>query len=86
MDESKKQKPNGMLLRLAISLLLCAVTFGVKHWYPQSVEALRPWIVGRQDNQVSQAFAALGDSMEQGKGLGQAVQAFYAEMSGHEVS
>ena len=84
MREKKKTGRPGA--RLAAVLLLCALTAGAKHWRPQAAQALQTWSVGQEDNRVLQAFAALGSSMEQGDGLGQAVQAFCAEMTGDGIS
>lgn len=86
----KETKPvhgvKSIALRLSISLMICALAVGAKYWYPETAQTLRDWIVGPEDNRVSQAFAALNDNLSQGSGIGTAVQAFYEEMSGHEES
>lgn len=86
----KETKPahgvKSIALRLSISLMICALAVGAKYWYPETAQTLRDWIVGPEDNRVSQAFAALNDNLSKGSGIGTAVQAFYEEMSGHEES
>ncbi|MCI8526460.1 MAG: hypothetical protein HFF17_11220 [Oscillospiraceae bacterium] len=72
--------------RRKVSLALCALTLCAKLYCPQAAEVLRPWIIGREDNRVMAAFAALGGSMEQGAPLREAVQAFYMEMTGDGLS
>lgn len=80
--EEKKRPINLVCVQLVLAALLCALTFGLKRWYPQTAQTLRPWIIGQEDNRVMQAFSALTDTMQQGKSVGQAVQAFYMEMTG----
>ena len=87
MEESNECRRTSRLgVRLAAALMLCALTLCAKLYYPQAAQTLRPWIVGREDNRVALAFAALSGSMEQGLGIRQAVQAFYAEMTGDGIS
>lgn len=84
MDHTTRRKR--WRLRLLAAALLCALALAAKARYPQAAQALAPWLVGRADNRVTTAFAALGSALEQGDGLGRAAAAFCAEMSGDGLS
>lgn len=68
-----------VLMRILAALLIIALLIFAKQFYPRPANILEAWLFGEEINPVTQAFAALSDSMEQGEGLGQAVQAFCGE-------
>lgn len=83
IENPRPNKALGIVsFQLVVAALLCALSFGLKQWYPQAAQTLRPWIIGQEDNRVMQAFSALTETMEQGQSLGEAVQAFYMEITG----
>ena len=74
-------KHNPTVVRFGVVLLLAALLFFAKQHYQKPADTLEAWLFGEEHNPVTQAFAALSDSMEHGEGLGQAVQAFCEEKS-----
>ena len=73
-------KHSSMLVRILSVILLVTLLIFAKQHYQEPANVLEAWLCGEEINPVTQAFAALSDSMEQGEGLGQAVQAFCGEV------
>jgi hypothetical protein len=74
-------RDRSVVIRFLSVILLAALLFFAKQHYQKPADALEAWLFGEASNPVTQAFASLSDSMEQGDGLGQVVQAFCEEKS-----